>query len=358
MNHYDAQRAIGSCWAAHRPPCPPFQLDRPSWRVRSIPVCILVALLTLSTAAAAQGPATPAVEGSASAAALELYEQGRRALTAGDLETACARFRASDTLDAAAGTRANLGTCEERRGRVAAAWEAFKSALAILRPGDARAPIIQARIDALRPRLPRLVLNLEAGASADTTVSVGGAVVGATGTWGIALPFDPGPHKLVVTATGKPSRVVDVVLVEGETKDVMVGWGAAPGPVYGSATPDLGGRATSVPVTSGPGAGPWIVGGIGVAGLVVGIATGVVVLQKHAVAEAGCSSVTKTCTPAAKAASDSGRPLGPVVTTGLVVGGVGLAAAGIWLGVGGSGKARVEVGVAGTGMTVEGSWRW
>jgi hypothetical protein len=357
MKHYDAQRALWSHGEAHGPPRhrPAFQVDRPSWCVPSIRLCILVALLTLSTTAAAQGPATPSAEGPASAAALELYEQGRSALTAGDLETACGRFRASDKLDAAAGTRANLGTCEERRGRVATAWEAFKSALAILRAGDTRAPIIKARIDALRPRLPRLVLSLEAGAPADTTVSVGSAVVGAGGTWGIPLPFDPGPHKLVVTAAGKPSRVVDVVLVEAETKEVIVGWGAAPGPVQGPVG-DLGSGAPSVPVKSGPGAGPWVVGGIGAAGLVVGIATGAVVLQKHAEAEAGCSSVTRTCTPAAKAASDSGRALGPVVTTGLVVGGVGLAAAGIWLGVGGSGKARVGVGVAGTRMTVEGSW--
>lgn len=113
----------------------------------------LLAVLLLSRAASAQG-----------AAAEELFEQGRAALAAGDLPTACARFQSSDRLDPAAGTRASLGTCEERRGRLASAWEAFKSALKKLPPEDPRVAKVQAQIDALGPRLPRLD-TLQAGYS-------------------------------------------------------------------------------------------------------------------------------------------------------------------------------------------------
>jgi hypothetical protein len=55
------------------------------------------------------------------AAAEALFEQARAAMAAGSYDIACARFRDSDKLDPAVGTRFNLADCEERRGRVATA---------------------------------------------------------------------------------------------------------------------------------------------------------------------------------------------------------------------------------------------
>jgi hypothetical protein len=179
-----------------------------------------------------------------SSAAEALFDQGRTALAAGDFETACARFRASDQVEPAAGTRANLADCEEKRGKVATAWEVYKSALAKLPPADARATVIRERIAKLEARLPKLVLTLAPGAPKETSVREGEATIGTAATYGLALPLDPGVHHLVASAPDRPATNVDVTLVEGSTSTVVVDLGtvAAQAP---AALPPIG---TAVPL--------------------------------------------------------------------------------------------------------------
>jgi len=267
----------------------------------------LLALLTVSRAASAQA-----------AAAEQLFEEGRAALAAGDLPTACARFRASDQIDPGAGTRASLGSCEEKRGKLASAWEAFKSSLAKLPPGDPRIAKVQERIDALAPRLPRLVTTLAPDAPADTVATEEGITIASASTAGVALPFDPGPHRLLVSAAGRPPLAVDVVLVEGQTLPFVL----RPGPLAGSEAP-----------SSGHTAGPWIVGGVGVALLVAGGITGALAVHQKNLNEAGCSSATMTCTLAGQQAANAGHVLGPLTTTALVAGVAGVAGSALWLGL-------------------------
>jgi hypothetical protein len=298
--------------------------------------------ILLSAAARAQAPVAEA-----------LFEQGRAALAAGDLETACARFRASDQIDAGAGARANLGTCEERRGRLATAWEAFRSALPKLAPDDARRPKIQQQIAALEPRLPHLVLTLAPGAPPDTIVTEGAAKIGLEGTFGVPLPFDPGVHHLTVTAPGRDPRPLDVTLTEGKTTtvSVTVDEGSVLPPVQvGDASPKAASPSSSP--------GPWIIGGIGLAGLVAGGVAGALVLQKKSATNADCTATS--CNAAGEAAASAGRTLGPVTTVGLVVGAAGVTAGAVWLGVRGKGGASARVGIAplhaGATWSLEGSW--
>ena len=76
----------------------------------------------MAVAACALGLAVPRVARAQNPAAAEaLFEQARAAMAAGSYELACARFRDSDRLDPAIGTRFNLADCEEKRGRVATA---------------------------------------------------------------------------------------------------------------------------------------------------------------------------------------------------------------------------------------------
>jgi hypothetical protein len=79
------------------------------------------------------------------AAAEALFEQARSAMAAGSYDIACARFRDSDKLDPAVGTRFNLADCEEKRGRVATAWSLFRGVLSELAEDDDRRPIAQER---------------------------------------------------------------------------------------------------------------------------------------------------------------------------------------------------------------------
>jgi hypothetical protein len=77
------------------------------------------------------------------------------------------------------------------------------------------------------------------------------------------------------------------------------------------------------------------VGGIGLAALVVGAILGGLTVHDYNVQSdvAQCNPMLKLCTPAGGSAESQGRALGAATTAMLVVGGVGVATAGIWLGV-------------------------
>jgi hypothetical protein len=295
-------------------------------------------------AAPAGGPAAAPPPGQATAAEA-LFEQGRKALAEGDLATACARFRASDQIDPAPGTKANIAECEERRGHVATAWELNRTALAALAPDDARRAILQRRIAKLEPRLPRLVLSLPPTAPRETTVRDGQATLGVPGSYGVPLPLDAGAHHLDVVAPGCASASIDVTLTEGHTETV-----ALP-----ACVPEVKGSGSA-------GAGPWVLGGVGVAALIAGGVTGGLTLAKQsAVSSDGCKAgPPPTCpTQAGVDAADKGRTLGVVTTAMLVTGAAAVAGAGVWLGVS-RGKAPPRVGFvpspSGGGVRVEGSW--
>jgi hypothetical protein len=289
-----------------------------------------LALLALSPAAFAQ-----------TAAAEALFEEGRTALAAGDLDKACDRFRASDAIEPGAGVRANLGICEERRGRVASAWAALKSALQKLPPGDPRADKINEKIVALEARLPRLTLTLPPGGAKDTTVTEGGVVIASGASFGVALPVDPGVHHLVVAAAGK-SRPLDVALVEGRTETLVVQLDDGAGPA----------RSGS--------AGPWVVGGIGLAALVGGAVTGGLTLRQKSLNDAGCSNISHTCSAAGKDAASAGQTLGATTTALLVAGVVGVGAGALWLGLRSPSHPSTGLGlsplVGGAALRLEASW--
>ena len=307
----------------------------------SLTFCVSLAMLGVGATARAQG-----------AAAQELFEQGRVALAAGELETACSRFRASDKLEPAAGTKANLATCEEKRGRIATAWEGFKEALRGLPHDDPRRAKIQERIEALAPRLPRLELALAPGTPAETVATEGGATMG-TGTWGIALPFDPGVHKVLVSAPGHAPWTLDVVLEEGKTKRVTIG---AEPPASAAPVDPVAAPGRPLPASGGPSVGPWVIGGVGVASLVAGGVLGGLVLHAKNVNDAGCNAFQQTCTQPAKDAAKLGGALGPATTVALIVGAAGVAGGALWLGLRDPAPAKPRVGVGVGSLRLEGSW--
>src|SRR5688572_17853488 len=125
-------------------------------------------------------------------------------MASGSYDIACARFRDSDKLDPAVGTRFNLADCEERRGRLATAWSLFRGVLAELAPDDDRRPIAEQRAKTLEPRLPMLTLVRTARTPPDVRVRVDGVELG-EGSYGLPLPMDPGNHELsMVSGAAKP----------------------------------------------------------------------------------------------------------------------------------------------------------
>ncbi len=158
------------------------------------------------------------------AAAEALFESGHEAMSQGDYDTACARFLESHRLDPAVGALLNLAVCEEKRGRLATAWQLFKRVMNELPAGDDRYPIAQRHASDLRPRVPHLSLILEPGAPKSTVVKYDDAVLGPA-SFRVPLPFDPGEHTLNVVAPGREARSYQITLHEGDKKQLKVGPG-------------------------------------------------------------------------------------------------------------------------------------
>ena len=191
-------------------------LRRPSRRYA------LAVTLLLSTSAAA--PA--AAQAKDTAAATELFEKGRAAMKQQDYPTACAAFADSQRFDAKVGTLLNLADCEERLSRLISARAHWQQAANLAHAmGDARENVARQRFMALDPHVAKLAVRLAANAPPGCTVHRDDVDLG-EGSLAVALPADPGPHSIRVSAPGYEDATTSLILREGEVQEVVVSPGA------------------------------------------------------------------------------------------------------------------------------------
>src|SRR5262249_6273661 len=84
-------------------------------------------------------------QGGDPAAAEALFENVREAMAGEDYATACSSFEESNRLEPAPGTMVNLAGCEEKRGRLATAWQWLEEAINKLPAGDPRQQLLEQR---------------------------------------------------------------------------------------------------------------------------------------------------------------------------------------------------------------------
>ena len=261
------------------------------------------------------------------AAAEALFDQARAAMAAGSYDIACARFKDSDKLDPAVGTRFNLADCEERRGHVATAWSLFRGVLSELADDDDRKPIAQARARALEPRMPYLTMSRASDTPPGVRVRIDGVELGEA-SFGVALPMDPGDHEWVLLLpAGGESRRSSFVLREGEHSEIPIR-------LTSTTQPEQQPSGADEPFSPGGSRRKWayVAGSVGVAGVAFGAVTGIITLSKKGTANANCSDKRRVCNQAGINANESGRTFGALSGIGLGVGVVGLAAgAYLWL---------------------------
>jgi hypothetical protein len=197
-----------------------------------------------------------------------LFREGRAASDSGDLATACAKFAQSYRLDPAPGTLLNLGDCEERRGKLATAWEYFNRLYDTLAAGDDRRTLARSRADAVAARLPRVRIVVPKGAPAGTTVLRDGAPLD-TAAIGTLIPIDPGAHVLTLRAPDHRDSQTKVEFAEGAAREVALTVGAADVRVAsGHDEHGLGGRRVAGLVLAGVGVlaigGGFVTGGLAI----------------------------------------------------------------------------------------------
>ncbi|KYG02810.1 hypothetical protein BE21_54305 [Sorangium cellulosum] len=314
------------------------------WFRRSTHLLAVCSLVALSAPAAAQNIAI----------AEALFEKGLADMQAGRYETGCKALAESERLDPQPGTLFTLAACEAEWGRIATAVTRFGEYLArvaqmtpaqVARQGE-RPKLARQRREELAPRVPKLALSLPPGAPAGTVVRRDGDALGDI-QLGIALPVDPGEHRVSIQAPGGPLQEQRITIAAGETKELTLELKETPAPAASApppaspqpAAPEL----VPAPASAGPDrpAGPggrrtamYVASGLGAAGLVLGGVTGALVLGKKGTIDEHCGSGIQTADPKAcdTTGSDAGISaitLASVSTIGFAVGLAGLGTAAV-----------------------------
>lgn len=204
------------------------------------------------------------------AAADEAFRAAIAAKLAGDLQTACAKFGASMSLDPAPSTLLNVAECLEREGKLALAWSETQRAqvLNTETPGDQRRQELDTYAATMLERLRRKlawVRIVMADPPPGVAVERDGLVL-PTAMLDQPIPADPGKSRVTATAPGHVPFALDLALSEGKTTEVTI------------TLPAGGAAAETAPLPSGAASAgprpvwPWISGGVGLALLGVGVA--------------------------------------------------------------------------------------
>ncbi len=260
--------------------------------------------------------------------AREQFQQAMTLQTAGDWTGALALLREVAAVKPTSQVLFNIALCEEKLGQLVAALADYDLAASDARANKAADVAEEAGRNAtlVRERTPRLTIARGAGADA-ASITLDGVDV-APGTLGAPTPVDPGGHVVEAKQSGHRPFRESFTLAERESRGVTVSLEhespTAPAPA--PSVPPPAAPATSH--ASGPGALPWIVGGVGAASLV---ASGVFfVLRAGAIDDLDgvCGSARDTCPAASRGSFDSGRTYTTLadVTLGIGIVGVGVGA--------------------------------
>lgn len=286
---------------------------------------VALAALITSGSAIAQPPAA------VSPAARELFDQGRKLLAAKDYVGACTKFEESQRIDPGGGTLLNLALCNELQGKTATAWTLFDEALRWARRDGRpdREHFAREHLDALRPRLARLVVVVETGARVPAlTVMRDGVTLGAA-SLGAALPVDPGNHVIEARAPGKRPFRTEISVREGAVGTVTI-----------TALEDLQPRQLEPPAPEHPVASPgqaadsartWgtLLIGAGASVAVVGALFGLRALDHRGEANAICPE--RECPSRMAVALNDDAQASASISLLLIAGGLGVAGVGTLL---------------------------
>lgn len=275
------------------------------------------ALVTLLTSSICQAQATDPV------AATELFKKGRDAAVQNDFETACPLFEESNRLDAKVGTLLNLADCEERIGKLAEALQHWHQAVQLgTATGDVRVREARSRSATLDGRVPRLTVKLAEGVPASAKVERDGVPLGRAAL-GVAMPLNPGTHVVEVRAPGHEPKRFRFTVAEAESKDLHVTVGPRlPEPTADAPPPSLD-QQLERPDSDRSLA--YALGGIGLAGVIVGSVTGAMLWNKNRTIDAQCNDRNQ-CSSEGLGAVEDAKGLLPVSNVAWIVGVVGLGA--------------------------------
>lgn len=162
--------------------------------------------------------------------------------------------------------RYHIATCEERLGQLVVALGGYE--IALNQSQDMPAEFIsevETAIAELRERIPKVVIQRGAGAEA-AVIELDQVALG-TSSIGVEIPLDPGPHTVASSAPGYEKYSRTFTVNERETQTVILELTPVSEKVEERVEPPPPAVAAEEP---GYGVLPYILGGVGVLGLVGG----------------------------------------------------------------------------------------
>ena len=281
-------------------------------------------------------PALAADSSEARAAAQVLFDQGKDLVKAGKFAEACPKFEESQRLDPRIGTQFNLADCFEHIGRTASAWTNFVDVASSTKAaGQAdREQVVRARVAVLERKLSRVTVRVDGAGVAGLHVTRDGTDIGHA-LWGTPVPTDPGEHRIEASAPGKiawkstftvgssaSSSTVSVPALANDPAAFKVPEGERTAPLVGPIAPPSGQVPDQIPPSSGTGqrVAGGILGGVGVAGIVVGAIFGSTAGSRYDASKAHCRTAT-LCTAEGLELVNQARGAATVSTIGIVAGG-------------------------------------
>lgn len=337
---------------------------------RHVPLALI--LLATSAPALAQDSAAPNAE--RTAAAKTLFDQAQSLMEQQKYPEACSKFLASNLQVARVGTLLNLGDCYEKNGQNASAWATYNDALNLgRRQGRPEyEEFAKKKVAELEPTLYRLTITVPPASAVEGMVIKRDKNALDAGGWGVPIPIDPGVHTIEVSAPKKKPQTLTVEVdaahksatleipkledapvevAKVETKYVTV-----PQSTFWTAQRTIG----------------LVVGGVGIAALVGGAATGGVAWSTWSSAKTACGTPQnvqdKLCAPGSSAPDKSSLALTLATTSTVlfVVGGAATAVGAVLFATGASrevpagAEARVRfapvVAPGYAGLGASGSW--
>lgn len=303
---------------------------------RSRPISAFFAVFSVFAALARPTPAL-ADEGQSAEA---LFQAGMTDMQNKRFATACPSFRKSYRVEPRPATLFYLAECEQGAGRLATAaatydeyLERFDRLSATEQKQEAdRENLASSRREAIEKDLPFVRITIPASAPEGTRVTRtpqgGGEPVAVA--LNIPLPLDPGEHVVSTEAPGRPRLDKRFFIQKGERKTLMLE--LSPPTVETAKQVRFGAPLAPVPAflpplnpgISGRRVMAYTLGGIGVAGVLVGAVTGAVTWAQKRPIDENCNDL-KVCNPQGESAKSTAKTLGIVSTASFIVGAAGLA---------------------------------
>ncbi|MEO6573904.1 MAG: hypothetical protein ABIP89_08695 [Polyangiaceae bacterium] len=305
------------------------------------------------------------------AAAQGLFNDAKKLMAEERWADACPKLEESQRLDPGIGTLFNLANCHEHIGRSATAWAEFLEVAFAAKSKEqtAREKAARDRASALEPKLTRLTITVSAP-TPDLTVTRDGESVGRA-QWGVALPVDPGPHKLVATAPGKHRFEASVRIAPDAKYTVFTvpvlpdEMPQPPPPLVTVAPPPI---AAPPPATPPHGAGRTqrlvgiAVAGAGVVAVAIGAGFGLSSKGKHDDAQSHCDA-SNHCDAAGLSLRDDAIQSGTISTVAFGLGAAAIATGAVLFFIApresarsGQIQASPLIGQNASGISVRGAW--